>query len=315
MNWIENPDNDENFELETKRFSDDSDDSDEERDNIESEQEEKIEEPHVSRHRKILTSGRLVHSIDPALDPYNYHEITYLNKYGCWEIFVGYLGPKSNKATEKILWSSDVPSCSGRQRQCEIIPGGKYSILLERAKHIETIQDAFDLLFDEEMLSLIESKTNEKIIMRTETFKKYKEHLFESSKYPSIKQTNIFELRALIGLLYFLGLFGMNRHSSNILFSDKGGPPVFSGTMSCNRMKFFLSTLTFDNPETRIEKWPYDRFAVARPIFEMLNSNTSKYFLHSLCLSVDETLYPVRHQIAFQQYNPSKPHRYGLLLK
>ena len=34
LNWIENPDNDANFELETKRFSDDSDDSDEERDNI-----------------------------------------------------------------------------------------------------------------------------------------------------------------------------------------------------------------------------------------------------------------------------------------
>ena len=36
-NWFENPDNDENFELGTKRFSDDSDESDEERDNIQSE--------------------------------------------------------------------------------------------------------------------------------------------------------------------------------------------------------------------------------------------------------------------------------------
>ena len=71
LNWVENPDNDENFELETNRFSYDSDDSDEERDNIQSEQEEEIEEPHVSRHRKILTSSRLVHSIDSALNPDN----------------------------------------------------------------------------------------------------------------------------------------------------------------------------------------------------------------------------------------------------
>ena len=42
LNWVENPDNDENFELETNRFSDDSDDSDEERDNLQSEQEEEI---------------------------------------------------------------------------------------------------------------------------------------------------------------------------------------------------------------------------------------------------------------------------------
>ena len=56
-------------ELETNRFSDDSDDSDEERDNIQSEQEEEIQEPHMSRHRKIVTSSKLVHSIDYALDP------------------------------------------------------------------------------------------------------------------------------------------------------------------------------------------------------------------------------------------------------
>ena len=127
LNWVENPDNDENFELETNRFFDDSDDSDEERDNIQSEQEEEIEEPHVSHHRRILTSSRLVHSTDSALDPDNYDEITYLNKDGCWETFVGSLGPKSNKATKKIFWSSDVHSCSGRQRQCDIIPGGKNS--------------------------------------------------------------------------------------------------------------------------------------------------------------------------------------------
>ena len=83
LNWVENPDNDKNFELETNRFSDDSDDSDEERDNIQSEQEDEIEEPHVSRHRKILTSSRLVHSTDSTLDPDNYDEITYLNKDGC----------------------------------------------------------------------------------------------------------------------------------------------------------------------------------------------------------------------------------------
>ena len=206
LNWVENPDNDENFELETNRFSNDSDDSNEEREKIQSEQEEEIEEPHVSCHRKILTSSRLVHSTDSSLDPDDYDEITYLNKDRCWETFVGYLGPKSNKAAEKIFWSSDLPSCSGWQRQCDIIPGGKYSILLGRAKHIETIEDAFDLLFDEEMFSLIESKTNEKIRKRTETLTKHKEHLSESSKYPWIKTTNIFELRALIGLLYFRDL-------------------------------------------------------------------------------------------------------------
>ena len=115
--------------------------------------------PHLSRPRKILTSSRLVHSIDSALDPGNYNEITYLNKDGCWETLVGYVGRKSNKATQNIFWSSDVPLCSGLQRQFDISPGVKHSILLGREKHLETTEDAFDLLFNEEMLSLIESQT------------------------------------------------------------------------------------------------------------------------------------------------------------
>ena len=98
--------------------------------------------------------------------------------------------------------------------------------------------DAFDLVLDVELFSLIESKTNKRIRKRTETLTKYKKHLFKSSKYPWIKPTNIFELCALIGLLYFRGLFGMNHHSLNIIFSDKAGPPIFSATMSRYRMKF-----------------------------------------------------------------------------
>ena len=143
---------------------------------------------------------------------------------------------------------------SGQQRQCDIIPGGKHSILLGRAKHIERIDDAFDLLFDEEIFSLIESKTNENIKKITETLTKHTEHLFESSKYPWIKPKNIFELCALIVLLHFRGLFGINYHGLNILFSDKAGPPVFSATMSRDCMKCLLSTLPFGDPKTRKEK-------------------------------------------------------------
>ena len=32
-------------------------------------------------------------------------------------------------------------------------------------------------------------------------------------------------------------------------------------------------------------------------------------------LSIDETLYSMRHQINFRQYNPNKPAKYGLLYK
>ena len=47
-----------------------------------------------------------------------------------------------------------------------------------------------------------------------------------------------------------------------------------------------------------------------RPVWELFNSNLGKYVAPS-----DETLYPMGHQIAFRQYNPNKPRKYGVLLK
>ena len=66
---------------------------------------------------------------------------------------------------------------------------------------------------------------------------------------------------------------------------------------------------------TRKNKAVGYKFAAIREIWGIFNLNLSKYVAPWEYLLVDETLYPVRQQIAFRQYNPSKPHRYGLLLK
>ena len=145
------------------------------------------------------------------------------------------------------------------------------------------------------MFCLTETKTNEKTGNINEALIKQKEHLFESLKYPWIKH-DVCKLRALIGLIYYHGLYGMNDHSFNILFSDKAKLSIFSFTMSRESMKFLLSTLTFDNPEERKEKFLYDLFAAARSINERFNSNTSKYLLPFLYLSINQNFLP---QIVF----------------
>ena len=78
--------------------------------------------------------------------------------------------------------------------------------------------------------------------------------------------------------------------------------------MSHQRMKFLLSFITFDNYQERQALWPDDRFVAARLFFELFNSSWSKYVVPSVYLSIDNTLYPMQHQIAFRQYNPNKPH-------
>ena len=83
------------------------------------------------------------------------------------------------------------------------------------------MEEVFDLLFDVDIFSLIETRTNEKIRKRIEVLTKHKEHLFESSKYPQMKPTNVSELRALVCPLYYRGLYGMNYHRLNFFFLVK----------------------------------------------------------------------------------------------
>ena len=70
-----------------------------------------------------------------------------------------------------------------------------------------------------------------------------------------------------------------------------------------------------NSESTLKDRWPSDRFAAGRDIFQMFNKNCSKYVISSEYRAIDKKLYPMRHQIAFRQYNPKRPHKYGLLLK
>ena len=82
-----------------------------------------------------------------------------------------------------------------------------------------------------------------------------------------------------------------------------------------NRFKFLLSHIIFDNHIDHVNNWPTDCFAAMRPVWQLFNSNLGKYIAPSEYLTIDGTLYPMRHQIAFCQNNPNKPHQYGALLK
>lgn len=165
------------------------------------------------------------------------------------------------------------------------------------------------LFFTEEMFELIVKHTNEGI---ENTLKSTAADRLESQKVTYLHPTTVSEIKALNGLVYFLGLLGQGLMHSRNLFSDTTGQFVFSATMSGSRFSFLLSHLRFDDPATRPQRWKSDRF---RELFEMFNSNLSKFMIPSAYFSIDETLYPMCHQIAFRQYNPNKPHHYGLLLK
>ena len=83
--------------------------------------------------------------------------------------------------------------------------------------------------------------------------------------------------------------------------------------MSKNCFRFLKDQICFDNPQERTQK-ETDRFAAVKEIWYIFSSNFSKHDAPLKYLSIDETLYPVGQQTVFHQYNPNKPHGYGLLL-
>ena len=110
--------------------------------------------------RRLLTSNRLVHSIDSALDHEHYEEIVQpRNTKGddTVEILTGNLGPKSNPNTEKNDWTSEPNTTVGRQRACDVI--GPNSTV-RYAADIKNINDCFSNLISEEMIVLVVSCTN-----------------------------------------------------------------------------------------------------------------------------------------------------------
>ena len=79
--------------------------------------------------------------------------------------------------------------------------------------------------------------------------------------------------------------------------------PVFSATMSRVRFEFILKHLCFDDHSTGEDRWKNDRYATMREFFEDCNTRFGKMLVPEDYLSLDETLYPMRTQIAFKRYN------------
>ena len=83
------------------------------------------------------------------------------------------------------------------------------------------------------------------------------------------------KMRAFIGLVYLRKLSGLNNHDTEVLYNPIMGPQPFGATMSKNRLEFLYSCVSFDDFQTRSQRWPNDRFAAIRDLFEIFCRNCS----------------------------------------
>ena len=171
---------------------------------------------------------------------------------------------------------------------------------------------AFRLFITEDMIQIIVDNTNNNI---NKVIKQHHQKV-ESDNYTFLEPTTYEEILALIGMHdVYRGLYNLCGHSTKILFSEERGLPFFGATMSRDRYQFLLSRIGFDNISTRKTRWEHDRFTAFREFFETFNDNCSKHVTPNDYMSLDETLYAMRHQIGFRQYNPDKPAKCGMLFK
>lgn len=91
-------------------------------------------------------------------------------------------------------------------------------------------------------------------------------------------------------------------HKVKMLFSETAGNAIFSGTMSNHRFSFLLSELSFDDADTRNDRWKSDRFAAARELTVLFNETTKRVLCFSLLMK------HFMHQIGFRNsIQPSLP--------
>uniref|UniRef100_UPI00358EC232 uncharacterized protein n=1 Tax=Myxine glutinosa TaxID=7769 RepID=UPI00358EC232 len=186
---------------------------------------------------------RAVNSVDTSLDPENYDPWTLPHPPECYH-------------QQDDTQASHLPQARGRQNIANALAG--IPGVNRNARHADTPVKAWGCFFSDDMLAVVLTNTNKKI-------NKYLSNLTpevrNSDKNSYLREASATEIRALLGMLYYRGMLGQNLLDVKWLFGDRVGHLVFGATMSKNRFKFLLTKLSFDDKDTRPERWRNDRFA------------------------------------------------------
>ena len=251
-----------------------------------------VQEERPKRKRNI---GPIM-SLDTSLDETNYDAFDPPIPEECLE---------SNIDKTPYKWTASTVS-SGRCNAANIMP-----LRPRPQKRVLNKKEPIDIstnIFTDDMITTVLNNTNKKIMALIEQLP---EEVRSNDKYKSLREVTKEELLAFFGISYARGLLGQNFLKLRRLFSVDVGHPIFSASMSFNRLVFIKAMISFDDANTRQETWQTDRFAAFREIFEEFNKCCTKNMSPDDYIAIDETLYPTRGGISFKTYNKDKPDKYG----
>jgi len=124
----------------------------------------------------------------------------------------------------------------------------------------DTPLKSFELFFDDAMITQVVTWTNQK----TENVK-----TSYTSKPGFLYNTSVTEIRALIGILLFLGATKSSKESTASIWAKDGiGKPICIAAMSQKRFLFLVYCLRFDDSTTRAQRRADDKLVPIRNIYD-----------------------------------------------
>lgn len=251
----------------------------------ESEKDEVEESPHQSESE--LSADELEEGQQPLSRPESTSALEFPHCYG-----------KDN--ITKWYWHSDgVPRKRGQHNILREVPGPVPEI-----RNLKSIEEIWFSFLTDEMLDSIVTNTN--LYIQEKVAANYE-------RERDARETNKVEIKALIGLLYLLGVCKSSRQNIRDAWSSDGtGVEYFRLTMNQERFRFLLRALRFDDISTREQRKRLDKLAPIRDIFENFVKQCRENFRLGEQVTIDEMLESFRGRCEFRQYIRNKPAKYGL---
>ncbi|CAH2100862.1 unnamed protein product [Euphydryas editha] len=198
-------------------------------------------------------------------------------------------------------WSKTCPSATrARSQNIRFRPPGPKGA----ARNAETPLSCFELFFDESIFEILVICTNIYIDKIQNQYQRERD----------AKRTDLFEMKALMGLLLGIGVSHSGRRNLNDFWDNSKGTglQLVYCTMSINRFRFLIRVLPFDDVNDRDERRRFDKLAPIRTITQKMVKNCRDNFTPSDYLTLDEQLVGFRGRCGFIVYIPNKPDKLGI---
>lgn len=198
-------------------------------------------------------------------------------------------------------WRIHAPPQNRRRARRNIVihPPG----VLGEAKDATTILEAWNLFFPFDVLEQITLHTNSRLHKIRTNY----------SRESDVRDTNVEEIKALIGLFYLSGtLKSSHVHVEDLWANDPTAPEIFRLVMSYRRFYLLTRALRFDDATTRQRRKATDKLAPIRNIFDGFVAKCLKNYSIGEYVTLDEMLESFRGKCSFRQFMPRKPAKYGI---